>query len=227
MSCAFITSENNIVEKKIVLAEKNRVKTTISFIFNSLRELRKEKDRILLFMNISEVAFTNNQINTNVLPKIEEVQYTNLHPDYLKAELIGLSILWLIILTGGSVGFYFGDLPYVWIYYLISFVVLTVVILSYVLTIKAFRKKLYALREKDIIYKEGLFWRTQLLVPFNRIQHAEVNQGPLQRVFGLSELRIYTAGGSSSDLAISGIAHKEAQSIKYYLLHKTASDEEE
>ena len=178
-------------------------------------------------MNISEVAFTNNQINTNVLPKIEEVQYTNLHPDYLKAELIGLSILWLIILTGGSVGFYFGDLPYVWIYYLISFVVLTVVILSYVLTIKAFRKKLYALREKDIIYKEGLFWRTQLLVPFNRIQHAEVNQGPLQRVFGLSELRIYTAGGSSSDLAISGIAHKEAQSIKYYLLHKTASDEEE
>lgn len=211
----------------MVLAEKNRVKTTISFIFNPLRELRKEKDRIFLFMNISEVEFTNKQISTNLLPKIEEVEYTNLHSDYLKAEIIGLSILWLVILTAVAVGFYFGELPYQWMYYLIITIVLTVVVTSYVLTIKGFRKKLYALREKDIIYKEGLFWRSQLLVPFNRIQHAEVNQGPLQRAFGLSELRIYTAGGSASDLAISGIAFKEAQSIKYYLLHKTASDEEE
>ncbi len=178
-------------------------------------------------MDISQNEFTNHQISTNLLPKIKDVSFSNLHADYLKAEIIGLSIMWLILLAAISIGLYFGDLPYDWIYYIIIIVLLTIVISSYVLTIKGFRKKLYALREKDIIYKEGIFWRTQLLVPFNRIQHAEVNQGPLQRIFGLSELKIYTAGGSSSDLSISGLMYSEAQEIKHFLLHKTAIDEEE
>jgi len=85
----------------------------------------------------------------------------------------------------------------------------------------------YALREKDIVFKEGYLWRSVTVVPFNRIQHAEVEQGPFDRLFDLSKIKIYTAGGSSSDLQIPGLRPTESESIKFFILNKTGSDEEE
>ena len=101
------------------------------------------------------------------------------------------------------------------------------IIFSFVTTIFGFKRKKYALREKDIIYQAGLFWRNYTVLPFSRIQHVEVHQGPIERIFDLGKLKVYTAGGSSSDLAISGLAMDTAQSIKHFILNKSNSDEEE
>ena len=88
-------------------------------------------------------------------------------------------------------------------------------------------KKKYALRERDIIYQSGLLWRRYTVLPFNRVQHAEVQQGPVERLFELSKLKIYTAGGSGSDMIISGLPLDRAQNIKHFILHQTSGDEEE
>ena len=44
-------------------------------------------------------------------------------------------------------------------------------------------------------------------VPFNRVQHAAVNTGPLDRYFGLARLEVYTAGGQTADLSLEGLPH--------------------
>ena len=77
------------------------------------------------------------------------------------------------------------------------------------------------------MYKQGYLWRSNTVIPFNRIQHAEVTQGPIERMFELSVLRVFTAGGSASDIAIPGIRPDEAHRIKEFILSKTAADEEE
>ena len=85
----------------------------------------------------------------------------------------------------------------------------------------------YALREKDIFYKKGLIFRKSTVIPFNRIQHCEVNHGPIDRFFGLASLKIFTAGGVSSDLSIPGLSESKAHSLKDYIVGKTGLDEEE
>lgn len=83
----------------------------------------------------------------------------------------------------------------------------------------------YIVRELDISLQKGyLFWST-LSVSINRIQHLEVNQGPLQRSFGLAVLSIYTAGTIGSDLKIPGLTFGEAQRIKQALLQTINAEE--
>ena len=54
-------------------------------------------------------------------------------------------------------------------------------------------------------------------VPFNRIQHTEVTQGPLGRLFDLAKVKVYTAGGSSSDITIVGLNEKNAHQLKDHI----------
>jgi len=83
------------------------------------------------------------------------------------------------------------------------------------------------MRQNDIIFKTGLLWQKEIALPFNRVQHCEVAQGPIERIFNLSELKVFTAGGASSDLNIPGLSPEEAKSMKEFIVNKTIIDEEE
>ena len=65
--------------------------------------------------------------------------------------------------------------------------------------------KKYALRERDISYKSGLLIKKITTVPFSRIQHVEIDEKPISRLFGLASLSVYTAGDSSDDLVVKGL----------------------
>lgn len=179
-------------------------------------------------MNFSDSSFTNDQVETTTLPSIKDIQFKGLHKDYFTAELIGTGILIVVVTLAMTTGFFFGKEEMPWFVPYIMFTVLTLfIILTLTATIQGFKKKQYALRQHDIIYKCGWLWRSTTIIPFNRVQHAEVHQGPIERLFNLSNLKVYTAGGSSSDLSISGISFEEAQNMKFFILNKTVLDEEE
>jgi hypothetical protein len=59
-----------------------------------------------------------------------------------------------------------------------------------------------------------------MVIPYNRIQHVALHEGIISRYFGLAKVEIFTAGGSSSDLEIPGIAKAEAEDIKQLLMGK-------
>ena len=74
----------------------------------------------------------------------------------------------------------------------------------------------YALREHDIAYRHGVIFRKTVLLPLNRLQHAEVSSGPLQRRYGLASLKLYTAGASGVDLQIDGLTAERATELRDY-----------
>ena len=82
------------------------------------------------------------------------------------------------------------------------------------------KKRGIAVREHDIMYINGLIWRSTTIIPFNRIQHIEVVRGPVERFLDLSSLKIFSAGGLSSDLSISGLTSQRAEAIKQLILDK-------
>ena len=67
-------------------------------------------------------------------------------------------------------------------------------------------------RDHDLTFRSGYWVREMVTVPFNRIQHSEVSQGPLARAFGVCTLKLYTAGSSGANLRVPGLDFARALS---------------
>ncbi|QDP03078.1 PH domain-containing protein [Thalassotalea sp. PS06] len=99
-------------------------------------------------------------------------------------------------------------------------------LLSFVYQWFAEPMKAYALREQDLSYKSGLFFRKVITQPIARIQHVELKRGPLDRRFELAKLQVFSAGGAMHTFEIPGLELKNAQSIRQFILsHKGGSND--
>ena len=97
-------------------------------------------------------------------------------------------------------------------------------ILSLTLIDRQFDQWRYQLREHDILIKKGLFWRSERYIARDRVQHIDINAGPIDRKFGLVQVVIYAAGISGSVGLIPGLNPDEANWLKDQLLSTRAED---
>lgn len=76
-----------------------------------------------------------------------------------------------------------------------------------------YKSVVYHLNETEMTWKRGVFFRKTGIVPYNRITNVDIVQGPVMRAFGISHLRIETAGGgaskSSAEIQIEGVTDPE------------------
>lgn len=84
-------------------------------------------------------------------------------------------------------------------------------------------KRGYVLRDKDILFRKGVIWRSVTAIPFNRIQHVETSSTPFDRKFDLATLQLFTAGGSSGDLKIDGLSTATAEQLRVFILEKAGA----
>lgn len=75
----------------------------------------------------------------------------------------------------------------------------------------------YRLDADEILIKEGLFNRTERHVPYARIQNIVQKRNPLHRAFGVTELRLESAGGSKPEAVMNVITLAEATRIERIL----------
>jgi membrane protein YdbS with pleckstrin-like domain len=61
-------------------------------------------------------------------------------------------------------------------------------------------------------------------VPFGRVQHIDVTQGPLERRFGLGTLVLHTAGTRSGAVGLPGLLFEEAGQIRDHIRLKIRED---
>lgn len=59
------------------------------------------------------------------------------------------------------------------------------------------------------IVRGYMFYR-DTIVPFGRIQHIDVDQGPIDRRYDLATLTVHTAGNHNSKVALPGLLHADA-----------------
>lgn len=165
--------------------------------------------------------FTNETLNLNSLPKFEEVSFSPLHKNYIKVVYINIAITLLIFAVGIGVLLYFNEELQNTLSYSISGIsYLVFALIIFFSSIASVKKRGFAVREKDILYKRGLISTTTTMIPFNRIQHVAMHEGAFSRIFDLAQIQIFTAGGNSSDIKISGIEKEKAENIKELLMQK-------
>ena len=163
--------------------------------------------------------FTNETIDTKQLPRFEAVVFTVLHPNYWKVTLINSSIFFLVLGIGLILGLIFNDTI---IENSVTFILLYVLLLlvSLFFLRLGFKKKGFAFRNHDVLYRSGVIATNTMVIPYNRVQHVALHEGFISRIFGLATIEIFTAGGNSSDIEIPGIAKEEAENIKQLLMGK-------
>ena len=82
----------------------------------------------------------------------------------------------------------------------------------------------YRVDEAGITIRDGVFWRTWSALPRVRIQHTDVSQGPLQRRYGVAELKLYTAGSRFTRIDLPGLEEGEAMALRDELQRHTNDD---
>lgn len=170
--------------------------------------------------------FSNSILKPNDLPEIISETFNPLEKKYRTILLIRMLFVFIFI-SGGFVAFLLisnENIPKN-VIIIISSIVTFLLVYSVLITFLGFPKKGYLVREKDLSFQRGLIVYKLTSVCFNRIQHVEVNQGILAKMFKLSSIKIYTAGGNSSDLSIHGLQVEVAHNLKAFLSEKISEHE--
>lgn len=167
------------------------------------------------------MSFSNLQVLPGEMPEIEKVNLIPIHPDYLKSLRLTWSVLLgaLLILLALPIIF-ISELHSVLIISLVILFYLTICILTVAIGTGSFKRKSYAVREHDIIYQTGWIIRKLHVVPYNRIQHSLVREGPIDRRFGMAALTLFTAASFIKDITIMGLTAEEAEKIRQFIKQK-------
>lgn len=150
-------------------------------------------------------------------PNILEVEFKYINRKYLKVILINITFVYLSLLAAVFFLEYKNILGLEEVIFWLFLFITILFIYTIFIKIIGFKRRKFLVREKDISYKKGVFYKKITTVPFNRIQHVEIDQGPISRFFNLASLSVFTAGDSSDDLKVNGLLKDEAQQIKEYI----------
>ena len=172
-----------------------------------------------------ESSFTNPNVPISQLPAILNLDKQSLSEKYAPLNrLLNLGFTLLVCVIGITVFFQpFVNLPKVLLTSL-PFIIWAVAILGFLFTWLSHTRdqaKSYTLRELDLHYASGLFFRKVVSQPITRIQHIELKRGPIERKAGLATLQVFSAGGEMHTFQIPGLPVDTAQQLRQFILqHK-------
>ncbi len=93
-------------------------------------------------------------------------------------------------------------------------VVLVAVFLILMVPLRRYNARGYNMGVDRLRVVRGLLFRSDTVVPFSRVQHIDVEQGPLERAFGIARLVLHTAGTHNSSVTQPGLAHQDAVDMR-------------
>ena len=136
---------------------------------------------------------------------------TPLHPNYVK--LVRLATLGAVLpFVVGALVLEFADMLPRGVF--LAPVVLLAAFLLLRVPLRRYHARGYQLGADRLRVVRGLLFRSDTVVPFGRVQHIDVHQGPLERGYGLATLVLHTAGTHNASVTLPGLAHADALAMR-------------
>lgn len=168
-----------------------------------------------------EPVVQNRPLSLPEQPHLDPLDFQPLDPRLLRARTVItlgsgllLAIIGLVVVTLLDSNRWIGGIAVAVI------VVLTAIDL--VATRVSFRSWGYVVRDRDLTVRHGVINRSVTSVSFNRVQHAAVNSGPIERWLGLATLKVFTAGSIGADVSIEGLPAEDAAKLQNLVLENVA-----
>ena len=93
---------------------------------------------------------------------------------------------------------------------------------SALLSIISYFKFYYYVDGDELVIKKGIFQKTKLNIPIDRIQTINFKQNIIHRVFNVVSIEIDTAGSKGNEFSLDALSQAEAQAIRSFLISKKA-----
>lgn len=135
-------------------------------------------------------------------------------PRYVISEYVQNAIfIVLIVVAALVVQLAFGQ-TWVWIP---AGLMLAVTVITLIILPRQARAMGYMLREDDVVFRRGILWQRMVAVPYGRMQLVDITQGPLDRAFGISQLKMVTAAATTG-VQIPGLTQDGAEALRDTLI---------
>jgi membrane protein YdbS with pleckstrin-like domain len=141
----------------------------------------------------------------------DEEPLTPLHPNYVKAVRIG-TLIFALPLVVAALLLELADLLPRGVF-LVPVLLLALWLIVRV-PLRRYQARGYQMGEDRLRVVRGLIFRSDSVVPFGRVQHIDVHQGPLERGYGLATLVLHTAGNHNASVALPGLGHDDAMAMR-------------
>ncbi|MXR69853.1 PH domain-containing protein [Shewanella sp. JBTF-M18] len=152
---------------------------------------------------------------------IDEVPLTPLEQAYLHQVQIENLLIFTPLLIIAPLAAMLLNLPGSLILALVTALLMLAGIVSYgryrhALTIA------YGVFDHEFIMQKGLIWHKKIALPYTRLQHVSLSQGPLERYFHQHTLKCFSAGSGSAEISLPGLGDDTAEPLRRHLLAKAS-----
>jgi uncharacterized protein len=138
-------------------------------------------------------------------------ELTPLHPNYVKVVRLGTLLFALPFVVVALILEFNGELPR-------GVFLIPVLLLAIWLIVRAplrrYHARGYQMGADRLRVVRGLVFRSDTVVPFGRVQHIDVHQGPVERGYGLATLVLHTAGNHNASVSLPGLGHDDALAMR-------------
>jgi membrane protein YdbS with pleckstrin-like domain len=133
---------------------------------------------------------------------------------YVWVQLISSGIVLGIVLVVMLVlAFAFGQ-TWVWIP---GGIFVAIMLWTIAITPRQARSYGYQLRRDDLVFRRGILWQRMVAVPYGRMQLVDITHGPLDRGFGIAQLKLVTAAAATG-VTIPGLTQEAAERLRDTLI---------
>ncbi|MBP2411068.1 PH domain-containing protein [Brachybacterium fresconis] len=123
---------------------------------------------------------------------------------------IAAYVIWVLMIAGAIVA---AALTGLWWLALIALLPLIILLQSLLLTPRRVRAIGYLDAEEDLTIASGIMFRAVHTFPYGRVQSVKIDEGPVDRRYGLAKLSVSTAAGGST-VVLPGLPRQEAERLR-------------
>ncbi len=135
-------------------------------------------------------------------------------PRYVVVQLIANGLFLALVLGAALVLWLLFDVVWVWIP---AGVIAAVTVATLVVMPRQARSIGYQLRADDLVFRRGILWQRIVAVPYGRMQLVDITHGPLDRGFGIAQLKLVTAAAATG-VTIPGLTQAAAERLRDTLI---------
>jgi len=135
-------------------------------------------------------------------------------PRYIAVQLISNGLMLLLVLGVALVLSLVLHQVWVWIP---AGIVLAGIVWALAILPRQARSIGYQLRTDDLVFRRGILWQRMVAVPYGRMQLVDITHGPLDRAFGIAQLKLVTAAAATG-VTIPGLSQAAAEQLRDTLI---------
>lgn len=151
--------------------------------------------------------------------ELDAGDWHQISPQYVWVQLISSGVM--IVLVAAVMLFVALFFRQTWAY-IPGGIILAILIATTAVVPRQARSIGYRLRRDDLVFRRGILWQRLVAVPYGRMQLIDITHGPLDRGFGIAQLKFVTAAASTG-VTIPGLEQETAEHLRDLLVEVAES----